>query len=126
MPGIARILEYLPATAAGHAFIEIDTPADELPLCSSGGISIQWLYRNGKGAGTTTLLQDAIGSIRWPACRESVFFWGGCEHKAFSAIHRYLKNKVKLPRDRFVFYSHWHRTLSEEDIIARGGDAYLP
>ncbi|MGV1872643.1 DUF2218 domain-containing protein [Agrobacterium rosae] len=126
LPGIARILEYLPATAVGHAFIEIDTPADELPLCSSSGISIQWLYRNGKGAGTTTLLQDAVGSIRWPTCRERIFFWGGCEHKAFSAIHRHLKNLVGLPRDRFVLYSHWHRSLSEEDIIARGGDAYLP
>jgi len=126
LPGIARILEDLPPTAIGHALIEVDTPADKLPLFSPSGISIQWLYRNGKGAGTTTLLQDAICSIRWPACRESVFLWGGCEHKAFSVIHRHLKTQVGLPRDRFVLYSHWHRSLSEEDIIAKGGDAYLP
>lgn len=97
-----------------------------MPLSSSSGISIQWLYRNGKSAGTTTLLQDAIGSIRWPTCRENVFFWGGCEHKAFSAIHRHLKNVVGLSRDRFVLYSHWHRSLGEEDIIAKGAYAYLP
>ncbi|MCM2435900.1 hypothetical protein [Agrobacterium rosae] len=49
-----------------------------------------------------------------------------------SDIHKCQRIELKrvshddLPRDRLVFYSHWHRTLSEEDIIARGGDAYLP
>ncbi|WP_255610431.1 MULTISPECIES: SIP domain-containing protein [Rhizobium/Agrobacterium group] len=84
------------------------------------------MYRNGKGAGTTTLLQDAIRSVRWPECPAGVFFWGGCEYKAFSAIHRHLRKEVGLPRDRFVLYSHWHRSLSEEDIIIKGADAYLP
>ncbi|CUX48557.1 siderophore-interacting protein [Agrobacterium genomosp. 13] len=126
LPGIARILEYLPPMATGHAFIEVDTAADKLPLSSSSGVSIQWLYRNGKAAGTTTLLQDAIRSLRWPECPAGIFFWGGCEHKAFSAIHRHLRKEVGLSRDRVVLYSHWHRSLSEEDIIAKGADAYLP
>ncbi|MBG0511205.1 siderophore-interacting protein [Agrobacterium sp. MOPV5] len=114
------MLEYLPATAAGHAFIEVDTCADELPLSCSSSVWIQWSYHNGKAAGTTTLLQDAIRAIRWPERPTNVFFWGGCEHKAFSAIHRHLTKDAGLPRDRFVLYSHWHWTLSEEDIIAKG------
>ncbi|WLS04950.1 siderophore-interacting protein [Shinella oryzae] len=126
LPGIARILEDLPPAAIGHAFIEVDTSADKLQLFSPSSISIQWLYRNGKGAGTTTLLQDAIGSIRWPARRESVFFWGGCEHKAFSANPSPSEERGRLPRDRVVLCSHWHLLLSEEDIIARGAEAYLP
>ncbi|MDX3925904.1 MAG: siderophore-interacting protein [Shinella sp.] len=126
LPGIARILEHLPATATGHAFIEVDIPGDKLPLSCPTGISITWLHRNGKAAGTTTLLEDATRSVHWPENLMSAFFWGGCEHKAFSAIHHYLRKEIRLPRDRFVLYSHWHRSLSEEDIIATGADAYLP
>lgn len=126
LPGIARILEHLPGTATGHAFIEVNTRADELPLRCPPGLSITWLHRNGADAGTTTLLEDAVRSVVWPGNWDKVFFWGGCEHKAFSALYRHLKSSVGLPRRRMVFYSHWHRSLSEEEIITRGAQAYLP
>jgi NADPH-dependent ferric siderophore reductase len=126
LPGIARILESLPAAATGHVFIEVDSLADELPLSAPSAMSLVWLHRNGAPAGTTTLLPDALRAIRWPDDLTRAFVWGGCEHKAFSAIYRHLKTDIGLPRDRFVLYSHWHRSLSEEEIVARGADAYLP
>jgi NADPH-dependent ferric siderophore reductase len=125
-PGIARILENLPVTAAGHAFIEVDTKAHELPLRCPTGMAVVWLRRSGADAGTTTLLEDALRTVKWPENLNNAFVWGGCEHKAFSAIHRHLKKDVGLPRDRFVLYSHWHKHLSEEDIITKGAEAYLP
>ena len=48
-----------------------------------------------------------------------------CEHKAFRAIHRYLRHDLGLPAARQVLYSYWHRTLSEEQIIEIGAPAYL-
>lgn len=126
LPGIARILESLPREAAGHAFVEVDTRADELPLQCPLSMMIHWLHRNGAAPGTTTLLADAVSSIQWPQNREEAFFWGGCEHSAFSAIYRHLRKDIRLPRERFVFYSHWHKSLSEEQIIAKGAEAYLP
>lgn len=126
LPGIARILENLPATATGHVFIEVDTKSDELPLHCPAGMAVVWLHRNGTDAGTTTLLEDSIRTIKWPEQLETVFVWGGSEHRAFSAIHRHLKKDIGLSRDRFVLYSHWHKHLSEEDIIATGAEAYLP
>jgi NADPH-dependent ferric siderophore reductase len=126
LPGIARVLENLPVTATGHALIEVDTKTDELALCGPDGLTIVWLYRNGADAGTTTLLEDAIHTVKWPEQLDKVFVWGGCEHRAFSAIYRHLKKDVGLPRDRFVLYSHWHKNLSEEEIITAGAEAYLP
>ncbi|MBO0132038.1 siderophore-interacting protein [Agrobacterium burrii] len=126
LPGIARILENLPATATGHAFIEVGSKQDELVLKSPEGVSILWLHRNGSEAGTTTLLQEALGRVQWPDNSGKVFVWGGCEHKAFSVIYRHLRKSVAIPKDRFLLYSHWHRSLSEEEIIARGAEAYLP
>jgi len=126
LPGISRILESLPPETEGHAFLEVDTEADELRLKCPPRVSVHWLHRNGARPGTTTLLADALRSVSWPGNQEEAFFWGGCEHEAFSAIYRHLRKDVKLPKERFVFYSHWHKSLSEEQIIVQGADAYLP
>lgn len=126
LPGIARILEWMDDDAAGVAFIEVNGPEDEQPFHHPSNIDLCWLHRNGAPAGTTPLLVDAVCSVDWPDDMDQVFFWGGCEHKAFRAIHRMLRNDVRLPRNRMVLYSHWHRNLSEEQIIEIGGEAYLP
>ncbi|WP_428032586.1 DUF2218 domain-containing protein [Ancylobacter sp.] len=126
LPGIARLLEQLPATARGTAFIEVDNPGEQPPLAHPPGVELRWLHRAGAAPGTTALLPDAVRSVAWPADPDRAFFWGGCEHKAFRQIHRYLRREVGLPAARQTLYSHWNRTLSEEDIIAIGADAYLP
>ena len=126
LPGIARILEQLDRDARGFAFVEIDGADEKQPLLHPPDIEVQWLDRKGAAPGTTTLLVDAVRSIAWPSDLQDSFFWGGCEHKAFRQIHRILRNDVRLPRERQVLYSHWHRSLSEEQIIAVGAKAYLP
>lgn len=115
-----------PVTATGHAFIEVDAKTDELPLRCPAGLVVVWLHRSGADACTTSLLEDGLRTVRWPEKLDTEFVWGGCEHRAFSAIHRYLKKDVGLSRNRFVFYSHWHKHLSEEEITTTGAEAYLP
>lgn len=126
LPGIARILERLAEGARGLACIEVDNPSEELLLTHPAGIELRWLHRAGAPPGTTGLLPDAVRSVVWPSDLDRVFFWGGCEHKAFRQIHRMLRQEVGLPAERQTLYSHWNRTLSEEQIIAIGADAYLP
>lgn len=125
LPGIARILEHLGEKVRGIAFIEVDGPDDVQPLAKPSGIELRWLERKGAAPGTTTLLFDAVRSIKWPVDLDTAFFWGGCEYKAFRAIHRMLRHEVGLTRRQMVLYSHWHRSLSEEQIIAIGSEAYL-
>lgn len=125
LPGIARILESLNEEAHGCAFIEVAGPLEVQHLTKPANIDVAWLFREGAASGTTTLLPDAVRTIDWPPNLEDTFFWGGCEHKAFREIHRILRHEVKLPRDNQVLYSHWHQSLSEEQIIAIGGEAYL-
>jgi NADPH-dependent ferric siderophore reductase len=126
LPGMARILQSLPASATGYVLIEIGAQEDRQELIVPPGMTIEWLYRDGKSAGTTELLEDAVRKVSWPRNLQTALFWGGCEHKAFSSIYRHLRKEIGLERDRLVFYSHWHRLLSEEEIIMRGAEAYLP
>lgn len=125
LPGIARIIEGLHEDAEGYAFIEVAGVLEIQQLIHPSGVQLNWLLRDGAAAGTTTLLPDAVRSVNWPADLNDVFFWGGCEHKAFRAIHQIVRRDIKLPRANQVLYSHWHRSLSEEQIIAIGADAYL-
>ncbi|GAA5235988.1 siderophore-interacting protein [Verticiella sediminum] len=126
LPGIARILERLPDDARGVAFIEVQDSEAELALAPRAGMRVHWLHRAGAAAGSTMLLAQAVHGIAWPADRSGVLVWGGCEYRSFREIHRYLKQNVGLPASQQVLYSHWHRTLSEEQIIEIGGEAYLP
>ena len=126
LPGIARILAELDRAARGVAFIEIADRAERQSLTKPAGVDVHWLYRGEMLSGPAGLLPEALRGVDWPSDLARAFFWGGCEHKAFREIHRLLRNDVGLPRERQVLYSHWHRALSEEQIIEIGGEAYLP
>lgn len=126
LPGIARILADLPEQACGVALVEVDSDADEQPLRHPPGMELRWLHRAGAAPGTSNVLIEGVRSCTWPRDLVSAFFWGGCELQTFRQIHRHLREEVGLPRDRRVLYSHWHRGMSEEDIIAAGSKAYLP
>ncbi|MGV6871774.1 DUF2218 domain-containing protein [Pseudochelatococcus sp. B33] len=126
LPGIARILETLDVDVRGHAFIEVAGRSEEQPLTAPPGVQIRWLHRPASGDGETSPLPDAVETVRWPADLETAFFWGGCEYSAFRRIHHWLRDRIGLPRERQVLHSHWHRRMSEEDIIRAGAEAYLP
>ncbi|UZF91764.1 siderophore-interacting protein [Bosea sp. NBC_00550] len=126
LPGIARILADLHAQARGIALVEVGGAEDEQQLRHPPGIALRWLHRAEAAPGLSTVLVDAVRASAWPDDLASAFFWGGCEFQAFRAIHRHLREEVGLPADRRVLYSHWHRSMSEEDIIAVGSEAYLP
>nr|WP_248311677.1 siderophore-interacting protein [Bosea sp. ASV33] len=126
LPGIARILADLPEQSRGIALVEVDGEEDEQPLRHPPGVKLRWLHRAGGQSARSGLLVEAVRACAWPADSASAFFWGGCEFEAFRAIHRHLREEVRLPRSQRILYSHWHRGMSEEDIIAVGSKAYLP
>lgn len=126
LPGIARILETLDANVTGHAFIEVAGSSEEQALIGPAGVRVHWLHRSAGAGGEASLLPDAVEAVEWPNDPATAFFWGGCEYSAFRRIHHFLRERVGLPRERQVLHSHWHRRMSEEDIIRAGAEAYLP
>lgn len=67
LPAIARIMENLPPTVCGRAFIEVPGPANEQPIDCRAGIELTWLHRNSVDAGGSTLIQDAVLGMDWPS-----------------------------------------------------------
>lgn len=111
LPAIGRILEKLPETAKVTALIEVADTTEEQALPTAANLDLRWLHRNGAEAGTTTLLEDAIRAVEWPAVEDGkrAFAWVGCEHKAFRAIRKHLRSERKLAREDHLVVAYWRR-----------------
>lgn len=120
LPGIARILESLPASTQGAALIEIADAGEELPLSPPPGVEVRWLHRNGAPAGTTSLLPDALKTVSLPEDRADAFCWVGAEYSAFRAMRHYLRQTAGIDRAQMIAFSHWRHGMSEEDIVEAG------
>ena len=59
----AAILETLPAELRVDVIVEVDGPADQVPLQQGPNTSVRWVYRNGEPAGTTTSLLDEVALL---------------------------------------------------------------
>lgn len=118
LPGIARILEDAPDDTRGLALVLVADAAERQPLRTPPGVEVRWLLRT-----APTPLCAAVEALDWSGDLRDLFVWVGCEFHDFRAIRRFLRDEVKLPASQIVAFSHWRRGMSEEDIIAIGGDA---
>lgn len=109
LPAIARILETLPATAHAVVRIGIADEGEKQALHSLARTDIVWLPRNGVPAGTTSLLEDAVRAVEWPAPGARIFAWAGCEYAAFKTIRAYLRKERQLAREEHLVVAYWRR-----------------
>lgn len=124
LPGIARILEEAPDDTQGLALVLVADAGERQSLRMPPGVQLRWLLRSSPAvAGQQTPLCGAVQALDWSAGHRDLFVWVGCEFYDFRAVRRFLRDEVNLPASQVVAFSHWRRGMSEEDIIAIGGDA---
>ncbi|TQV87102.1 siderophore-interacting protein [Aliikangiella coralliicola] len=122
IPAISALLETLPSSATGHAFLEVPCVTDIHELQHPPQLKIHWLVRQ---PGPSPLL-NALKTIGWsqadplvePAVTQSnsddVFFWVGGENDAVLAIRKYLKEELQIHRKQIYAVPYWKNNLSEE------------
>ena len=120
LPGIARILEGLPANVTGDAIIEVADASEEQTIDAPAGFQLHWLYRDGQMPGTTTLLLDKLRMLDLSPYVNDLFCWLGTEYLGFRDIRTYLHEDIGIPKSRLVAFAHWRRGMSEEDVIVKG------
>jgi NADPH-dependent ferric siderophore reductase len=113
LPAISRLLEELPSGATAKACIEIADDGERQDLPARRGIEVTWLLRDGRPAGTTTLLADALSSLGPDVGRSDTYVWAGCEFSTARAIRDHLK-RVSLPKGRSLVTSYWRRGQAGE------------
>lgn len=114
LPAIARMLEALPGSAQGKAFIEVADSGEVQVLRHPAGVEIEWLLRNGQPAGTTGLLPDAVKGTVFPKGDPKIYVWAGCEFEAFRAVRAHLRNDRGLKKHEHLVVSYWRRGASED------------
>lgn len=104
LPGLARIIEELPAGTRAHAFIEVQTEADRQQLESAADVTFTWITGSGLGH-SLSALPAAIEA--WDAPLDLDYAWVACESAASRRIRRHLRTVLRLDRRNHIAVGYW-------------------
>jgi len=111
LPAVGRILEQLPATTRGAAFIEVADEAERQPLSHPPGMTVNWIFRRGVPAGEHDGLLDAVAGLEWP--REgSRFGWFASEAAPARRLRGHWRDTLSYGRDQTLVAGYWQRGAS--------------
>jgi NADPH-dependent ferric siderophore reductase len=116
LPAIAASLEALPAGVRALALVEVDGPDDEVEIVSAADVDVRWLHRGTAEAGTTTLLDDAVRALEWPAGRVQAFVHG--ESALLKSVRPHLLDERGVARADISVSAYWRRGTTEEGFRA--------
>ncbi|WP_416068047.1 DUF2218 domain-containing protein [Rhizobium sp. ZK1] len=108
LPAISRIAAEVPAGTRLRIFLEVDGPAEELPLPSAGTADLTWMHRNGAPAGSMGLIENAIKDALADAAADT-FVWAGCERSEAKRIRDFLKSERAHDRHKMSIGAYWER-----------------
>jgi len=100
LPGLATILEALPAGKHARVFVEVRDDQEQLALESPASIDVTWLYHGDDLPGAR--IENAIRAIELPAGEGRV--WVGCEAEIMRNVRRHLL--VDRGMDRAAIHTH--------------------
>lgn len=112
IPAIAACIEALAPDARGHAFLEVDTEADMLPISAPAGLEIHWLLRNGVPAGSSEFLLGALREMEWQPGRVDVFAHG--ERGYMKGLREIFFSQRGLERSQVSLSGYWAQGRVEE------------
>ncbi len=105
LPAIARMLENLPADAAGITYLEVSGTAEIQNLHKPAAVDIHWLIRNGEKFGA--LLVEAVSATPQPQGDQNIYLWAACEFAAFKTIRQFARQTWKLKNERHLVVAYW-------------------
>ncbi|MWV50717.1 siderophore-interacting protein [Rathayibacter sp. VKM Ac-2803] len=102
LPGLARIVEELPAGAVAHAVVEVPEESDRQEIATRGSVSWTWITGSG---GLRSALPEAVARLELPA--GAGYGWVACEAAAARRLRRHLREVRGLARDRHRAVGYW-------------------
>ncbi len=113
LPGIATVLEALPATARGRAVVEVADAAERVDLVAPPGLIVDWLVRDGRPAGTADLIDPAVRETGFAPDGDG-FVWLAAESGVVRGLRDHLRATLGLTRRQVLAQGYWRRGESFE------------
>jgi NADPH-dependent ferric siderophore reductase len=118
LPATAAVVDHLARQAfAGPVMViaEVADATEHQPIGAENlpGLSIEWLHRDGKAAGTTTALLDAVLALDLPPGEP--YIWGGGESRIMTSIRKHVRRTDGYPRERVSLTGYWRHALHTDD-----------
>ncbi|MGY6708149.1 MAG: siderophore-interacting protein [Rhizobiaceae bacterium] len=108
LPALSRMLETLPASTEGVAWIEVPDPMERQEIANRTAIEVNWIYRDGSAAGADYRLSERVLSTPWPDNR-SCFGWFAAEARATGLVRHDWREVKGLGRHSTLAASYWSR-----------------
>jgi NADPH-dependent ferric siderophore reductase len=117
VPAIAAALAAMPADATGVALVEVDGPADELPLARPAGLELRWIHRSRvPDAVPGAPLVAAVRALARPDGVVEVFAHG--ERGAMKEIRALLQDGWGIDRRALSLSAYWALGRAEDRFQA--------
>jgi NADPH-dependent ferric siderophore reductase len=111
LPAIARRLEELPAHVHAIVLVEVDGPADEIPLQSRAAMQLTWLHR----CAAQTVLTGLQSMAKLP--RGEGYAWAAAESSHVRQIRQHLLD-LGMDKSRIRAASYWkHGAPATHEVI---------
>jgi len=107
-PATLNMLEALPPSASGVAYLEVASTADELPAAHE----VRWLHRGEVPAISSTQLAEALASVALPSGRGHVYIAG--EVQVVAGLQRAALARGLAPEQIFA-KAYWGRGKANAD-----------
>ncbi|RBP53585.1 siderophore-interacting protein [Arenicella xantha] len=102
LPAAAAILEKLPASAVGTAFLKVPTAKDKLPIDAPHGIEVRWLINDDMNK---NVLLEGLEDLAWKDGNPAIFVAG--EAGQTKAIKKQIKSKPGYISTQTYFSGYW-------------------
>ena len=114
LPAISAIIENVPASAKGVAFIEVANAAEEQQIITESGIEINWLHRNGIAAGHDNKLIKAVLSVTVPESSVKRLVWIAAEFVTTKELRNHFKETCQLDKTELHATAYWKLDMDED------------
>lgn len=111
LPALQAIAEALPAGHPAWAIVEVADARERQLIHTAADLRERWLTRDGRPAGTTTLLADTVRALNLPGGRGAA--WGGGEALAMRDVRRHLRDERGLRAAGVSVLGYWKHAGTE-------------
>lgn len=109
LPAIGALLEAMPRSATGMAFLQVPDAAEIQPLTTPPGVQLTWLVEDAHGRDLVTAVREADWSEGSP------FVWLAGEGGQVVAIRDYARAERNVPARELYAVPYWKRRQTEEE-----------